>query len=104
MAIVTNQLTVAQLDVLTVPAGKKYAILNIIVGNKTGTSQNFDMHFIPSGDSLNTNVNRVANTVVVDGQDTFVWDFSRVILDEGDIVSFTASSNGLSATVSYMEV
>lgn len=103
MAIATNQLTVAQLDAITVPAGKKYAILNISVCNNSGTQETFDLHFIPSGDSLNTSVNRIGNAIPVDGTDTFVWDFSRVILEAGDKVSFTASNTTLSAIVSYME-
>lgn len=104
MAIATSQLTVAQLDAVTVPAGKQYAILNILVCNNSGSAATFDLHFIPSGDSLNINVNRVINAVTVDAGDTFVWGTdNRIMLAEGDKVTFTASSNALSATVSWIE-
>lgn len=104
MAIATSQLTVAQLDVVTVPAGKQYAILNILVCNNSGSAATFDLHFIPDGDSLNTNVNRVVNSVTVDAGDTFVWGTdNRIMLSAGDTVTFTASSNALSATVSWIE-
>ena len=55
MAIVTNRLTLTQLDAITVPASTVYAITNILVGNTYSPSggsastrgANFTMHLIP---------------------------------------------------------
>ena len=60
MAIVNQRLTTTQLDAITVPASKTYAITNILVcNNSTSAAANFDMHFIPSGDPLDNNKTRV---------------------------------------------
>jgi hypothetical protein len=91
MAIVNAQLTTTQLDVLTVPAGKTYAITNILVCNTDNANPaSFDLHFIP--------------------EETFTFDSERIILEAGDKVSFVAEPNlgsgltDLAATVSYLEV
>ena len=59
MAIVNAQLKTTALDILDqstgqgVPAGKSYAITNIMVCNTDGTATaSFDMHLIPSGGAL----------------------------------------------------
>ena len=47
MAIKNARLTGSQLNVLTVPSGKRYAITNILVCNNAGSgAQVFDLHFI----------------------------------------------------------
>jgi len=111
MSIVNAQLTSTQLDVLTVPAGKTYAITNILVCNQDGTDDaSFDLHFIPSGDPLNNAVTRVVNNLTLPAGETFTFDSERIVLDEGDTVSFVAEPNigagltDLSATISYLEV
>lgn len=101
MAIANATLAAGTTDILTVPASTKYAVLNIMVCNNSGSAQTFDLHFRPAGEAID-NENRVANTVTIDAEDTFIWDFSRVILDETDVVSFNNSSANLSATISYM--
>jgi|TARA_E500000318_G_C3491121_1_gene184401 hypothetical protein len=101
MAIANATLAAGNTDILTVPASTKYAILNIIVCNNSGSSQSFDLHFRPDGESVD-NENRVANSVTVDAGDTFVWDFSRIIIEETDVVTFNNASTSLSATISYM--
>ena len=46
MAITNAQLTNTQLDVITVPAGKRYAITNIMVCNNNSVdAANFDYTF-----------------------------------------------------------
>ena len=63
MAITTNQLPLTQLDALTVPSDKTYAITNVLVCNTYSPSggsaatrgANFTMHIIPSGSALNNN-------------------------------------------------
>ena len=110
MAIVTTRLTTTQLDALTVPASKSYAITNILVCNNGGAAATFDMHFIPSGDPLNNNITRVINGLSVDATETFTFDSEKIVLSTGDKISFVASpdvgsgNTNLSAMVSYLEV
>jgi len=111
MAIVNAQLTTTQLDILTVPAGKSYAITNILVCNNDAVdAANFDLHFIPSGDPLSNSITRVVNNLVLPAAETFTFDSERIVLEAGDKVSFVAGPNlgagltDLSATVSYLEV
>ena len=111
MAIVNAQLTTTQLDILTVPAGKTYAITNILVCNNDATDNaSFDLHFIPSGDPLDNAITRVVNNLTLPAEETFTFDSERIILEAGDRVAFVAEPNigagntDLSATVSYLEV
>lgn len=111
MAIVNEQLTTTQKDVLTVPAGKTYAITNILVCNTDlSSSASFDMHFIKSGDALNNKVTAVVRELELPAGETFTFDSERIVLDEGDKVSFVAepdigsSLTDLAATVSFLEV
>jgi hypothetical protein len=91
MAIVNAQLKTTQLDVLTVPAGKSYAITNILVCNTDNSADaSFDMHFIPDGDPLNNKVTRVINNLTLPAAETFTFDSERIVLEEGDRVSFVA--------------
>ena len=111
MAIVNAQLTTTQLDILTVPAGKTYAITNILVCNNDATDDaSFDLHFIPNGDPLNNAVTRIVNNLILPAKETFTFDSERIVLEAGDKVSFVAEPDlgsgltDLAATVSYLEV
>jgi hypothetical protein len=110
MAIVNAQLTTTQLDALTVPAGKSFAVTNILVCNTGTADAQFDLHLIPSGDSLNNKVTRVVNNLVLPAGETFTFDSERIVLEDGDKVSFVAEPDigtnltDLAATVSYLEV
>jgi len=111
MAIVNAQLTTTQLDLVTVPASTRYAITNILVCNNDATDDaSFDLHFIPSGDPLDNAITRVVNNLTLPAEETFTFDSERIILEEGDKISFVAEPNigagltDLSATVSYLEV
>jgi hypothetical protein len=111
MAIVNAQLTTTQLDIVTVPAGERYAITNIMVCNQDATDDaSFDLHFIPSGDPLDNAVTRVINGLTLPAGETFTFDSEKIVLGAGDKVAFVASPNAgggntdLSATVSYLEV
>jgi len=111
MAIVNARLTTTQLDLLTVPADKSYAITNILVCNNDGTDDaSFDLHFIPSGDPLSNTITRVVNNLTLPAGETFTFDSERIVLEAGDKVSFVAQPNvgsgntDLSATISYLEV
>ena len=111
MAIVNAQLTTTQLDLVTVPAGERYAITNIMVCNQNASNDaSFDLHFIPSGNPLDNSVTRVINGLTLPAGETFTFDSEKIVLGGGDKLSFVASpdagsgNTNLSATVSYSEV
>lgn len=110
MAIINRQLTITQLDVLTVPAGKSFAITNILVCNNGVASAAFDLHLIPQSSSLNNAVTRVINNLTLPAGETFTFDTEKIVLEEGDKISFVAEpdigsgNTNLAATVSYLEV
>ena len=113
MAIVNQQLTTTQLDMITVPANKSYAITNILVCNNGSATAAFDMHLIPQSSSLSNTVTRVINNLELPAGETFTFDSEKIVLDVGDKISFVAEPDlgapnagltNLSATVSYLEV
>ena len=110
MAIVNAQLTTTQLDMITVPASKSYAITNIMVCNNGVLVSTFDMHFIPQSSSLSNTVTRVINNLELPVSETFTFDSERVVLEAGDKLSFVCEPDigggltNLAATVSYLEV
>jgi len=104
MAIITQRLLPTQID-FVVPNGKRWAITNIIVCNNNSlNTASFDMHFIPSGDPLNNAVTRAINGLNLPPTETFTFDSERVVLDEGDSISFAAASQDLNVIISYLEV
>jgi hypothetical protein len=118
MAIVNNQLTTTQLDAVTVGAGKRYAITNIMVCNSYSPSgpsaasrdATFDMHLIPNGNAKDDQVTIVVKELTLPAGETFTFDSEKIVLEEGDIVAFVASPDigagltDLAATISYLEV
>lgn len=116
MAIVNAQLTTSQLDIidqtsgLGVPAGKSYAITNILVCNTGVADATFDMHLIPSGSALDNKVTSVVRDLTLPAKETFTFDSERIVLEAGDKIVFVASPDigssltDLAATVSYLEV
>lgn len=110
MAIVNAQLTTTQLDLITVPANKSYAITNILVCNNGVATALFDIHLIPQSTSLNNAVTRVINNLEIPAGETFTFDSERIVIEEGDRISFVAEPDigsgltSLAATVSYLEV
>lgn len=111
MAIENARLETTQKDVLVVPTGKTFAITNILVCNtSTGDSAEFDMHFLKSGQALSNNITAVIRQLELSPTETFTFDSERVVLDEGDKLSFVASPDvgsgftDLAVTVSYLEV
>ena len=111
MAIVNGQLTTTDLDILVVPAGKTYAITNILVCNNDATnSASFDLHLIPSGQPKSNAITRIINNLELPAKETFTFDSERIVLEAGDKITFVAEPDigvnltDLSATVSYLEV
>ncbi len=111
MAIENARLETTQKDVLVVPAGKTFAITNILVCNTDTTNEaQFDMHFIKANQALNNKITAVVRNLVLPATETFTFDSERIVLDAGDKVSFVASPDvgagftDLAVTVSYLEV
>lgn len=118
MAITNDQLETTQLDILVVPAGKRYAITNVMVCNTyspngaapASNSANFDMHLIPDGQALSNSVTCVVRELELPAGETFTFDSEKIVLEEGDKISFVAGPDlgggltNLAATVSYLEV
>lgn len=111
MAIENDQLTTTQKDVITVPAGKSYAITTVLVCNTdSADTAQFDMHFIKSGEALSNTTTMVVNNLTLPAGETFTFDSEKIVLDAGDKISFVAGPDigagltNLAATVSYLEV
>ena len=110
MAIVNSLISTTDTTLITVPAGKKYAMTTILVCNNAtddGTTANdttFDMHVIKSGQSRNK-TNIVLNDIPVTASDTFTFNVERIILEQDDRIVFVgANPTNLSVTISYLEV
>lgn len=124
MAIVNAQLTTTQLDVfdpingLGVPSDKRYAITNIMIcntydptaGDADDHEASFDMHVRKSGQALNNKVTCVVREMLLPAGETFTLDSEKIILDEGEEISFVAqpdtgsSLTDLAVSISYLEV
>lgn len=120
MAIINAQLTDTQLDLLTVPAAKTYAITGVMVCNtyspNDATPENhgasFDMHFIMNGEALENKRSAVVRELNLPAGETFTFDSEKIILSAGDKLSFVAQGDhdygdgttDLAAVVSYLEV
>jgi hypothetical protein len=125
MALEQARIKSTDTTVLTVPAGKRYAITTILVCNtaspndSTASFVEFDMHLVKQGSTINLS-NMVINTLELPAGETFTFDSEKIILDQGDRVTLVASPSidpsitnpadplyqvtNLSATVSYLEV
>lgn len=113
MAIVNFQLRNTLIDVLTVPVGKTYAITTILVCNNSSQyACSFDMHIVPNGDPVSDPVTRMINSLELAAAETFTFDTEKIILGEGDKITFFAKPSygdstdlsDLAVLVSYMEV
>jgi hypothetical protein len=110
MAIVNATIATTDTTLLTVPAGKKYALTTLLICNNgvnDGSGVNdtqVDVHVIPDGQSK-SDANRIINDLPIDSADTFTFSTERLILEEGDtVVCVGASPTVLSATLSFLEV
>lgn len=119
MAIINAQLTDTQLDLLTVPTGKTYAITGIMVCNTYSPNDtdpethdaSFDMHFIMNGNTLDNKITCVVRELNLPAGETFTFDSEKIVLSAGDRLSFvaqpgiySAGKTDLAAIVSYLEV
>lgn len=125
MAIVNAQLKNTQLNIFDpstpgngVPGGRRYAITNIMVCNTYDPNASdadlreasFDMHIKKAGQPLNNKVTCVVREMPLPAGETFTLDSEKIILDEGEEVSFVAQPDigdgltDLAVSVSYLEV
>ena len=109
---IANSLITGTTTLLTVPAGKRYAITTIMVcntwlpnpGHEEDGETNFDLHFLPNGEGKGDN-NKVINALVLPAGETFTFDSEKIVLEAGDSVVIEGESpENLSATISYLEV
>jgi hypothetical protein len=124
MALAQARIKNTDTTVLTVPAGKRFAITTIMVCNvadpndSTVSFAEFDMHLSKFGDTANP-TNKVINRLELPAGETFTFDSEKIILDSGDRIIFVASPaidnslpsadplfqvTNISATVSFLEV
>ena len=110
MAIVNAAVLTTDTTLLTVPAGKKYALTTLLVcntGQDDGTGSNdtkVDVHVIPNGSTKST-TNLILRDLDIAAADTFTFSAERLILEAGDRVMLVgAAPTNLSATLSYLEV
>lgn len=118
MAVLNAQLENTALDIIGnqlgstgVPAGKTFAITNILVcNNDLSSTAKFDMHIVPNGKTLSNAVTCVVRDLELPAAETFTFDSERIVLDEGDKIIFVAEPDigagltHLAATISYLEV
>jgi hypothetical protein len=114
MAIINGKIELSDTTLLTVPAGKRYAITTIMVCNTQpedtggGNDTMFDLHLVPSGQTKGTddpNANQILNNLKVAGADTFSFDTEKIVLEAGDsIIAMSQAPDNLVATISYLEV
>ena len=110
MAIAQALLAATDTIVLTVPAGKSYAITTIMVCNHAGflaagtNDTSFDLHFVKDTEPK-SNTNMVVKELPVPGGETFTFDAEKIILEAGDkVTSVSQAPLNLAITVSYLEV
>lgn len=110
MAIKNENIPTTGVAILTVPAGKKYAVTTLLVCNTgvdDGTGLNdtqFNMYVYPSSGSASDEY-KVLNNLKVSASDTFTFNVERLILEENDTIWLDGTApNNLTATISYLEV
>jgi len=115
MAIANILVDNTQQAIITVPTGKQYAILTLVVCNHAAedlagaNDATFDLYFVPA-DVANGSITvgaqtQIAKAVRVAGSDSFTFDTEKTVLGAGDRIILTGQAPyNLSATVSYLEV
>ena len=120
MALENAQLTTSQLDIFGggVPANKRFAITSIMVcntydpsaGDASANTASFDMHFRKASQALSNSVTCAVRSLDLVAGETFTFDTEKVILDQGEELSFVAfpalvgELTNLAVSVSYLEV
>lgn len=110
MAINNSLILDTDTEILSVPAGKKYAITTLLVCNYATTdnvanNSSFNMHVIKGSGGVKSDANLILNSIDMPAQETFTFNAERLILEEGDrVVLNSPDADLLNATISYLEV
>lgn len=106
---ITNTEVNGTVDVLTVPAGKSYAITSILITNigpedpLGAEDSNFTLYAVTG--SYNANRSMIVNNALLPGAETFTLDSEKIVLGAGDFIRVAQSgANNVSVVVSYLEV
>ena len=106
---ITNTEVNGTVDVLTVPAGKSYAVTSILITNigqedPTGAEDSYFTLYAVTG-SFNGNRSMIVNNALLPGAETFTLDSEKIVLGAGDFIRVAQSgANNVSVVVSYLEV
>lgn len=112
MAIQNTQVGGGATTILTVPAGKSWAITSMFFCNVALPSDIYTddgdtflaVHLCAGGVDAN-DTNMILNNIPIPAGETFVLDTEKIILEAGDeIKAATTSPTNITATVSYIEV
>ena len=109
MAITNGNVGSGQtVDVLTVPAGKSYAITSVLITNtgsedpNGGQDSRFYLYAVTG--SYTANNSMIVNNAVLPGAETFTLDTEKLVLAENDKLKVSVSgTNSASVVVSYLE-
>ena len=89
MAIVNQNITTgATVDVLTVPAGKSYAITSVLITNTgpedaTGAEDSRFFLYAVTG-AYSSTASMIVNNALLPGAETFTLDTEKLVLGAGD--------------------
>ena len=92
---ITNTEVNGTVDVLTVPAGKSYAITSILITNigpedaTGGENSNFTLYAVTG--SYNANSSMIVNNALLPGAETFTLDSEKIVLSAGDFIRVAQS-------------
>jgi hypothetical protein len=125
MAVKSYRLREAEVELLSAPVGKTYAVTTIMVCNHSSTDESrFDLHIVGNGDPVgngqtDVNATKVINNLILAPEETFTFDTEKVVLSEGDRIVIFAQPGvmddpllpvgnleltDLGAVISYLEV
>jgi len=125
MAVKSYRLREAEVELLSTPVGKTYAVTTIMVCNHSSTDESrFDLHIVGNGDPVgngqtDVNATKVINNLILAPEETFTFDTEKVVLSEGDRIVIFAQPGvmddpllpagnleltDLGAVISYLEV
>jgi len=125
MAVKSYRLREAEVELLSAPVGKTYAVTTIMVCNHSSTDESrFELHIVGNGDPVgngqtDVNATKVINNLILAPEETFTFDTEKVVLSEGDRVVIFAQPGvmddpllpagnleltDLGAVISYLEV
>ena len=125
MAVKSYRLREAEIELLSAPAGKTFAVTTIMVCNNSPVNESsFDLHIVGAGDPVGNgqtdiHATKVINNLILAPEETFTFDTEKVVLSEGDrIVIYSQPGvmddpalpagnlelTDLGAIISYLEV